>query len=41
MAAFRALVDEKLGALQHLCAFSKVDDEAATGICANQKVFHD
>jgi len=37
MAAFRTLVDDKLGALQHLCAFSKVDDEAALGICANQK----
>jgi hypothetical protein len=40
MAAFRALIGHQLGILQHLNSLSKVDDEAALGICANQKIFH-
>jgi hypothetical protein len=40
MAAFRALFNHQLGTLQHLNSLSKVDDEAALGICADQKIFH-
>ena len=40
MAAFRALVENKLGALQNLSAFSKVDNEATRGISADQEVLH-
>jgi hypothetical protein len=35
MAAFRAFVDYEFGTLEHLSAFSKVDDEAAIRICAD------
>jgi hypothetical protein len=37
--AFRTFVDDQVGALQRLTAFSKVDDQATLGICADQKVF--
>jgi len=40
MAAFWALIDQQLGALQHLDSLSKVDDEAAFGVCADQEIFH-
>jgi hypothetical protein len=40
MAAVRALIDHQHGTLQHLNSLSKVDDEAAFAICADQKVFH-
>jgi hypothetical protein len=40
MAAFRALIDHQLGTLQHLNSLSKIDDEAALRICADQKIFH-
>src|SRR5258708_31927352 len=41
MAAVQALIDHQLGTLQHLNYRSKVDDEAALGICPNQKIFPD
>ena len=41
MAAVRALIDHQLGTLQHSNSLSKVDDEAALGICANQETFQD
>jgi hypothetical protein len=40
MTAFRAVIDHQLGTLLHLNSLSKVDDEAALGICADQKIFH-
>jgi len=40
MAAFWALVDNQLGTPEDTSAFSKVDDEAALGIRADQEVFH-
>jgi len=40
MAALRALVDDQLGTPEHSSAFSKIDDEAAFDICADQKIFH-
>jgi hypothetical protein len=41
MAAIRTLVDNKLGALQNLCAFSKVDYKTTLWIRADQKVLHE
>jgi hypothetical protein len=32
-------MDHQLGTLQHLNSVSKVDDGAALGICADQKIF--
>jgi hypothetical protein len=40
MAAIRALIDHQLGTLQHLNSLSKVDDESALAISADQKIFH-